>query len=464
MIGHLMDKPHFHSEAARGWTEDARALLGVALEGILQTTGASSGWIALKEFEGRLSFVVHQGEVPEAWIRLQSGELGCWGFTVHEDPVLLNDFPELPILGTPSLRNVLSCPLSHQTQLMGHVLLANKATGFTSHDAIALQAVSRVLARQIRFLSLVKKDESSLVRRALDHASEGFFVLDDSGVLLHANETWCRWSGYSINELRGSSPPYVFWITHRDVAQLRGVLEFLPPAGPGTREHRMPLSNPVAEFPQTNAAAVSSTPEAKHLTLNRYPFRDRRGGIFWCEVATVREFIEARPVTMVYLRAMEVDEMAQGQDARSEASADSVLGNQTLALVLPPDRGPEFWTPRWEKLTGLHASDLADATRDLTLDWLFPRERDRAHVADLLCQPITAGGQVPLHLVSPEGSRLALCTFLPLNPEMDAASPAGTSVMARVTWLFLATLVTGISPALTDSTVHSQPAPLGSGS
>jgi len=410
-----MGKPQFELEAARGWADEARALLGEALEGILQATGAGSGWIALKGSAGRLTFVVHRGEVPEAWVRLQNGELGSWGFTLNEDPVLLNEFPELPILGTPSLRNVLSCPLSHETQLIGHVLLANKGTGFTSHDAIALQAVSHVLARQIRSLSLVEKDASSLMRRALDHASEGIFVLDETGVILHANETWCRWTGYSLHELRGSSAPYAFWITHRDLAQLGAELEFLPSPGPGTIERKAPLPAPAPEFAQTSAEAASSTPEAKHITLNRYPFRDRGGVIFWCEVATVQELIDARPVTMIYVRPMNVAETAQRRPAQRQPGIDLVLADQTLALVLPPDRGPEFWTPRWEKLTGLHASDLADATRDLALDWLFPRERDRAFVADLLCQPIAVGGQAPLHLASSAGSSPALCIFLPLN-------------------------------------------------
>jgi PAS domain-containing protein len=321
--------------------------------------------------------------------------------------------------------------------------------------------VSHVLARQIHSLSPVEKDApGSVLRRSLDHTAEGVFILGETGVILHANETWCRWTGYSLDELRGSSAPYAFWITHRDLAHLGGELHFLRLAGASGTEQRMPLPS------QTNAAGLTSpemssaTAEAKQITLNRYPFRDREGRVFWCEAAALRDVVDARPVTFVYLRPITVPETSARPTIQREPSIESVPVDQTMALLLPPDSGPAFWTPQWEKITGLKAADLAGANRDLALDWLFPRERDRAYIADLLCRPATVGGQVALHLASPEGSKPVLCTFLPFNPGSDGAAPPGTPLSARTVWLLLVTVAPRSSAALAPSPPHSRPAHL----
>src|SRR6266849_5801174 len=82
-----------------------------ALDGLLEFTGATAGWIGLVDPAGNLSFPARSGTFPESWLTLQQGQAKVWGFEVREGTVLLNDLPALPALGEPPLRNLLSCSL-----------------------------------------------------------------------------------------------------------------------------------------------------------------------------------------------------------------------------------------------------------------------------------------------------------------------------------------------------------------
>jgi PAS domain-containing protein len=441
---------------------DAHALLREALDGIIQVTGASAGWISLATRRGLQDFLVRRGDFSNSWIELQKGGGGIWGFRVHEGPVLLNEFPALSILGDPPLRNLLSCPLTHEAQVLGHVLLANKATGFTSQDAMALQSVSQVLGRQIPCIAtLSERERSSMVlRRGLDHAQEGVLILNHHNELIHVNETWCRWTGFSSEELCGSTAPYPYWVSHRDLAHLDpgielhdfGILEFLPgKAGPGLKELAKTRVSTTKAGPSQAAMPVDAD---GHARSNRFPFRDRGGNVFWCHVTTVQEEIEGESLNLVYLRRAALEQKPAPGPIAAEHRVFAAA--QNLVLLLPAHGPPEFWDARWERLTGLRASDLAGASRELVLDWLFPRERDRAYVADLLCQPSPDGGRAALDVVCPEGSRPMECTFLPVNPgpTIDlAASPGPSASLAGTVtpsprgtaWLLIAAPASPIS-------------------
>jgi signal transduction histidine kinase len=85
-----------------------------------------------------------------------------------------------------------------------------------------------------------------------------------------------------------------------------------------------------------------------------------------------------------------------------------------LALLLLPGAEVGFWDERWERLTGLVATDLGGVRSELVLDWLFPRQRDRNLVADWLHEPRRRGGQAVLEVLTRTGGRPMLCTFLPV--------------------------------------------------
>jgi PAS domain S-box-containing protein len=88
-----------------------------------------------------------------------------------------------------------------------------------------------------------------------------------------------------------------------------------------------------------------------------------------------------------------------------------------LPLLFRPGRPLAFWDARWSRLTGLSPEDQAGVVGEGVLDWLFPRQRDRDWVTDLVQHPARRGGQAVLEVVSPTGSRPLLCTLLPLAPE-----------------------------------------------
>ena len=97
-----------------------------------------------------------------------------------------------------------------------------------------------------------------------------------------------------------------------------------------------------------------------------------------------------------------------------------------LVLLLRLGGGVEFWDERWERLTKLTQQDLAGVSSELVLDWLFPQEKERNFVADLLHHPQRRGTQAVLEVAGQNGRRSLLCTFLPVP------SPA------EDTWLILA--------------------------
>src|SRR5947209_7021215 len=94
-------------ERAGGRDEPDRPL-GEALEGLLEFTGATAGWVGLAGPTGRLSFPARRGAVPDEWLALQRAEGGVWGFAVREGPTLLNDLRGLAPLGVAGLENLLS--------------------------------------------------------------------------------------------------------------------------------------------------------------------------------------------------------------------------------------------------------------------------------------------------------------------------------------------------------------------
>jgi signal transduction histidine kinase len=123
---------------------------------------------------------------------------------------------------------------------------------------------------------------------------------------------------------------------------------------------------------------------------------------------------------------------------RKEAATEALLPKvDWLVLLFRPTGALEFWDERWERLTGLTRQEVAGTSGNLLLDWLFPQERDRNFVADLLNQPVRRGAQTVLELAGRERRRALMCTFLPVT------GVASEQVLSSVTppedsWLMLA--------------------------
>lgn len=91
------------------------------------------------------------------------------------------------------------------------------------------------------------------------------------------------------------------------------------------------------------------------------------------------------------------------------------LSLEGLSLLFQPGRPFESWDREWAELTGLTEDDLAGVPSEVALDWLFPNQRDRDFVADLLYQPARRGAQAVLDLLGHRATRRMLCTFLPVR-------------------------------------------------
>lgn len=398
---------------------EARSFLHDALEGLLEFTGAGAGWVGFRKAEG-LVFPARLGPIPETWLTLQQGHGDVWGFEVREGPTLINDLRPLPSLGSPPLRSLLSCPLGppapDEAPPRGHIVLANKPNGFTSHDATLLQGVAHLLYRQ-----LLQQEEQSgrpaslgadLLARILDRVDEGALIVDARGRLLYANAVWLRWTGFSAEELLAAQAPFPFWIGHQELAGMGRLAD--------------------ASFPD-----------------DILPFRRRDNSLFWCRVQSTRENDPKYPITVALLRPADVPvDAAASEHPQAPAAAPpspETGANEArqprpswLLLRLEPGREVSGWGPRWEQLTGLSATDVAGTPTEVVLDLLFPQQKDREQVADWMNQAERVGGQARLAVLAGGSQRPVLCTLLPLPP-----TPGATEGRA-LPWLLL---VAELAPA-----------------
>jgi PAS domain-containing protein len=334
--------------------------LGAALESLLESTGAAAGWVGWRAADDRLVFPLARGAVHESWLLLQQGRAGPWGFEVRPGPVLLNDLPPLPAPAAP-LHNLLCQPLGTERPTGAELVLANKPDGFTAQDAAVAGALARFMARQLG----TGEDErlpAALWRHMLDRAGVGALVLDEGGTLLHASATWLDWSGFRAEEIVGRPAPFPFWVSAADLAAARGPL---PP--------------------------------------DALPFRRRDGSALWCRMDLLTEECAGRRITAAILHPI------------LPASPAARPATDWLALLLHPSGGIDFWDERWQERTGLAAGETHGSGSEMVLDWLFPRQAERERVADWLQQTLPRGGQFVLEVLTPDGARPHLCTFLPVG-------------------------------------------------
>jgi len=359
----------------------------------LELLGAAAGWIGLQN-AGGLILPVRAGALSDNWLPWQQGHGSVWGYTVGGEPTLLNDLKGGAMMGDPPLRNLLSYPLIHNQQILGHVALANKRHGFTAEDALVLQGLAHHMVRLLvrRRAPAAPTELSAVWRRILDRAAEGILLLDESGVLIYANAAWLSWTGFRAEELLGQTAPFPFWVSQQDLVQ-----------------------------------ALSAAPAAPGSAL---PFRRRDQSLFWCLLETATEQRGDQLATIAFLRQTAAPSPAAAalKPGNSATVADAHPSLRFpepdwLPLLLDLDNGTEGWEARWEERTGLSARDIQDSRTDLVLDWLFPQQHDRERVADCFHHPGSPGCQLVLEVAASNGSRPMLCTFLPLPSRTAAGAP-----------------------------------------
>jgi signal transduction histidine kinase/PAS domain-containing protein len=459
--------------------------LGDALETLLESTGATAGWVAYAGRGGRLSFPASRGTVAPAWLDVQGRQAGAWGLVVAGRSAVLNDLPRLPGVGEPRLRNLLSCPLLRGNAPRGHVVLANKPDGFTPQDQTLLLGYAPLLARWLPDPDAPPAFPPALAGTLLDRIDQGVLVLDGD-VLVHANATWLGWTGFAADELLGRPAPFPFWPALEDLAAARTPgaafpfrrkdgslfvchLETLPCAAAGRSYLVALLREPApAAKPAPGAAgrlleampfAVALTDRDGRIVLANRAFfqtvaaeealRRPLGDALAVSSAAAVERLLRRPGPPPLSRLMLQRAGRPGDDPDLVAYAvpveqpdgpgflfafsddwaalcppDDLLrawersqhrpSPDWLPLLLCPGREVQLWGAGWQALTGLKAEDLAEVPTEVVLDWLFPGQRDRDRVADVLHQPRRPGAQLLLGVLGGQETQPMLCTFLPL--------------------------------------------------
>jgi PAS domain S-box-containing protein len=396
-----------------GGPDDPDRSTGEALEGLLEFTGATAGWVGLRDAAGRLAFPARRGAVPDDWLRLQRAEGGVWGFAVREGPTLLNDLRGLTPLGVAGLENLLSCPLGPPAAPRGHVVLANKPHGFTSHDAAVLQGVAHLLARRLeRPAAAVPED---LLHRVVDRVGTGVLVVDAHGTLVFANAAWLAWTGFTPDEIAGKPAPFPFWLSHRELAG-EGARPGGPPAGalPFRRRDnsvfwcRVETLGGDAGGPGLTAAllhpvsAAAPTarggPAALPVRLEGLPFgvalTDRAGRVLWTNAAADRLLPRAAPGGLLRERVDAPSAAALERLARDPARAEAgrmgflalhAAGRPVTAFWLAVDLpdGPGFLYALTDA-DGFPATDAPGEVRSAgppAVDWLAVLLHPGAEVA-----------------------------------------------------------------------------------
>jgi PAS domain S-box-containing protein len=311
------------------WKPDAQTeplgYLRDALEALLEFTGAGAGWIGLLDSQGKLTFPVCAGTVPGAWLNLQQGQGAIWGFEVREGPTILNELPAFVALGEPALQNLMSCPLKQGEQSHGQLVLANKPQGFTSHDSTVLQTAAYFLIRHLRQHASAPAPvlPAAVLRLGLDHCQDGILMVSPEGRLLFANAAWCRWTGFSAEELIGRTAPFPFWVSHRDLASLSS-------------------SDPVLPANLTSTLTTESHPQGTPRVVY-LPFRHRNHSLFWCQVEIWSDGLADQRVHVAYLRplpaAVAVDDRASGGAVSFQTLAEKL----PFAIALADGQGQVVW-------------------------------------------------------------------------------------------------------------------------
>jgi signal transduction histidine kinase len=286
--------------------------LSEGLTALLDFIGAEAGWIGLIAEDGRLTFPVRQGEFPDAWLDLQMGLAGSWGFGMRAGPTLLNDLSALNVLGAPAMSNLLSCPLSlADGRPTGQLAAANKRGGFTSHDASVIQGIAHWIGRRAARAGEAGTSASAataiLPRNTFDRLADGVLVFDETGRLLFANAAWLQWTGYQPDELLGRDAPFPFWIKHDSLVQLG-------------------LTAPWA--------------------LAALPFRRRDDVPFWCRVESVAEDLNGRNLTVAILRRVPAPQSTQSSSPRRDKGAPATAPapvDLPFAAALTDRQGRVVW-------------------------------------------------------------------------------------------------------------------------
>jgi|SRR5579884_1409481 len=411
-----------------------QALSDLLLSG-LELVGATTGWIGLQDTVG-LSFPVHIDISSDSRLPWRHAQDSVWGFTINDETAILNDLASESKWGDIPLRNLLSCPLLQNKQILGHVALANKADSFTTEDAVVIRGLAHHAARLLgrrQTSKPMRVNLCSALRRILDRAAEGVLLLATAGVVIYANAAWLEWTGFQAEELLGKTAPFPFWVSQDELAK-----------------------------------AVNLAPAAP---VGALPFRRSDHSLFWCTIETAVEEWGDDLVTMAFFRQTSAPltvasvpnlpspELHEG----SVKDGDSIAGAKLpsphtpsldwLALLLDLDRGIEGWDARWEERTGLSVPDVKDSRCELVLDWLFPHQQDRNRVADCFHHPHPTGCQLILEVAASNGGRPMLCTLLPLPVHSAAAIPRR--------WVLLVGEVQGCTePILTDGASHEESAAL----
>ncbi|MFZ2958755.1 MAG: GAF domain-containing protein [Candidatus Ozemobacteraceae bacterium] len=203
--------------------QSVQELLDTALDEVIKITESKIGYIYFYH-EGSKQFVLNsrskdfmqQCAVADPQRCYELAKTGVWGEVVRQrKPLILNDFQaDHPFkkgypAGHVSLTRFLTVPVFKDDQIVAVVGVGNKASNYDEVDVLQLTMLMKAVWNFVD----IKRGEEALRtseqqhRAILQTAMDGFWRIDTQGHILEVNESYCRMSGFSKQELLTMSIP-----------------------------------------------------------------------------------------------------------------------------------------------------------------------------------------------------------------------------------------------------------------
>jgi len=146
---------------------------------------------------------------------------GLWGWVLtHRQPILCNDSAtDHRSTGIPNghvpIQRFIGAPALAEGELLGILALANSDREYLDKDLALVERLASIYAvavRHMRSVAAVRESEERF-REIFEHAGAGMNTIDIEGRYLQVNPAFCRFVGYSAEELQNLG---VMDLTHPD--------------------------------------------------------------------------------------------------------------------------------------------------------------------------------------------------------------------------------------------------------
>lgn len=197
-------------------TDSAQEFLDYALSEAVRLTDSSIGFILNstpdEENYHHMASVFRQGikKTDTGAYKLRISESGVWAQTINTGkPLIINDYESLPTKSMPRvwhdpIKNLISIPIIHNSQIAALIGLANKPEDYDDTDLLQV-----MLLMDSVWKMLENRKSSEMIRklsRAVQQSPVSIVITDTNGNIEYVNDFFCQLSGYSFHEAVGANP------------------------------------------------------------------------------------------------------------------------------------------------------------------------------------------------------------------------------------------------------------------